>query len=163
MPGPPPKDVKHGHTPNAVAWTEVEDVPYEGAPPLPKLGRNKKWHPLVEQWWAIVTRMPHCVLWRDEDWQKLLELAYDKDFYWKADAKRTTSQATEIRRKEDQLGIGLEARVKLRIKYIDPAGKAESANAAAAAAAKSAAGAGGNVLSIADRRAAAMQQQSASA
>lgn len=152
MPGPVPKDVKHGHTPNAISWTEVPDVPYEGAPELPKLGRNKKWHLLVEQWWAIVTKMPHCVLWRDEDWQKLTELAYEKDLYWKLADKRTTSQATEIRRKEDQLGIGYEARQKLRIKYVSPEAK-KQAQAPAAPTAQATPGA--QVLSIAQRRAAA--------
>lgn len=157
MPGPAPKDVKHGHTPNAVSWTEVPDVPFEDGPPLPPLGRNRKWHQLVEKWWSIVSRMPHCVLWRDEDWQKALELAYDKDLYWKSGSDRTTSQATEIRRKEDQLGIGLEARTKLRIKYVKPAEGDDQASAGAAVAAAQAGGESGKVLSIADRRKAAQK------
>jgi hypothetical protein len=153
MPGPAPKDVKHGHTPNALSWTEVPDVPFTGGPDLPPLGRNKKWHPLVVKWWAIVTAMPHCTLWRDEDWQDLLELAYDKDFYWKCGDKRTTSQSTEIRRKSDGLGIGLQARQKLRIKYVKPVAEDQQAAARAAAAAAAAAAGGAKVTSLADRRA----------
>ncbi|MGK5677496.1 hypothetical protein [Actinoplanes sp. URMC 104] len=135
----------------------MPDKPFEDGPELPPLGRNKKWHPLVQRWWAIVKAMPHCVLWRDEDWQKALELAYDKDLYWKNGEDRTTSQATEIRRKEDQLGIGLEARTKLRIKYVVPpeVEEQQARDNAAQALAKQAAGGTGNVLSIADRRNAA--------
>lgn len=158
MPGPAPKDVKHGHTPNALVWTEVPDVPYEDGPQLPPLGRNRKWHPLVVRWWDIVTAMPHCTLWRDEDWHKLLELAYDKDHYWKAGADRTTSQATEIRRKEDQLGIGMDARTKLRIRYVRPPAEDDhDADYATAAAVAAAAAGDGNskLLSLADRRRAA--------
>jgi hypothetical protein len=154
MPGPPPKDVKHGHTARALAWTDVPDVPFEDGPPLPPLGGRKRWHPLVQQWWVIVSRMPHCVLWRAEDWHKALELAYDKDLYWRNGNDRTTSQATEIRRKEDQLGIGMDARTKLRIRYVTP--KSDEQQAAPPTAATSAA-ASGKVLSIAERRKAAQK------
>lgn len=118
----PPKDRKHGRTPNLAGdWTEVPDVPFDDPRPLPPSpGHSErsraKWHPLVVAWWKTASTMPHCVLWREEDWGKLLELAYMKDEYFKS-AKKPTSTATEIRRQEDALGIGLKARNELKIRY----------------------------------------------
>jgi hypothetical protein len=115
------KSVKVGRTPNA-NWTEVPDVPYTDGEQrdLPKLGRNKKWHPRVEQWWSKVRTMPHCVLWREPDWEFAIDLAYMKNDYWRLfeAGESTTSAATEIRRREDQLGVIAEARRKLLIRYV---------------------------------------------
>jgi hypothetical protein len=120
MPGPAAQDRKHGRTPNASAdWREVDDVPFAGAPPMPPPpGRKSKWHPLVEAWWRTTSTMPHCVLWRPEDWQKVFELMAEKQrYYGAADDEKTTAQLTEIRRREDALGIGDQARQALKIRY----------------------------------------------
>jgi len=120
MPGPAPKGRKHGRTPNASGeWREVADVPFTGAPPMPKPPGRGKWHPMVEAWWETTSTMPHCVLWRPEDWQKVFELLYEKQRYYRtADEEKKTAQLTEIRRQEDALGIGDAARQKLRIRYV---------------------------------------------
>lgn len=119
MPGPNPQERKHGRTPNSSGdWREVEDVPFTGAPEMPKAPGRGKWHPLVEAWWKTTSTMPHCVLWRAEDWQKVFELLYEKQRYYRtADEDKKTAQLTEIRRQEDSLGIGDAARQKLRIRY----------------------------------------------
>ncbi len=119
--GPAAKALKHGRTPNA-EWVEVVDVPFEGASPeLPKLPGRRRWHPLVEQWWAQVRVMPHCALWGPTDWQFAVETALMKQEFWQevsaGDGLRSTL-ATEIRRREDQIGTTGEARRKLRIRYL---------------------------------------------
>jgi hypothetical protein len=118
------KENKHGRTPNTGGdWKDVVDEPYTGeSPDLPRRPRGKKWHPMVESWWALVRKMPHCVLWMDTDWQYAVELAFLKCAYWEMfDAgEATAAQATEIRRREDQLGTTAEARRKLLIRYVDP-------------------------------------------
>lgn len=130
-PGPAGKNLKHGHS--NVSWTEVDDEPYTGpSPDLPKLTRRKKWHALVEQWWEIVRHMPHAALWTPSDWQFGLELALLKNAYWEMfdEGEATAAQATEIRRREEQLGTTAEARRKLLIRYVEvrpdePVGEAE--------------------------------------
>lgn len=155
-PGPERKDIKHGRTPNSPAgdWLDVEDKPYEAAPPFPAKNGRAKWHDLTLSWWQHVSTMPHCVLWRAEDWQLALELAYMKDNFFKAGEDAKTSAATEIRRREDLLGIGLAARQRLRIRYV----KAVQQVAASTPAEQGPAGSpDGKVLSLADRRAAITQ------
>lgn len=118
--GPASKSVKHGRTTSA-DWTDVPDVPYAGASPdLPKLGGNKKWSDLVLLWWEQVRTMPHCVIWGPTDWQFGIETALMKEAFWRAytagEMKGTI--ATEIRRREAQLGTTGEARRQLRIRYV---------------------------------------------
>jgi hypothetical protein len=120
--GVPPKAYKHGKNPNA-DWTDVADVPYEGPSPSlpPKCGR-RKWHEPVSVWWDQVRRMPHCVLWGPTDWTYAIETCYMKQQLWidySQDELKSTL-ATEIRRREDQMGTTVEARRKLRIRYVDP-------------------------------------------
>lgn len=122
--GPASKAVKHGRTPNA-EWTEVVDTPYtDASPDLPKLPRRERWHVMVEQWWAQVREMPHCVLWRAVDWTFAVETAFMKQAYWKlADTgEATTTMAVEIRRREAQMGTTQEALRQLRIRYVSAVG-----------------------------------------
>lgn len=120
MPGPAAQERKHGRTPSSsIDWREVEDVPFAGAPEMPKPPGRGKWHPMVEEWWKTTSTMPHCVLWRPEDWHAVYELMYEKQRYYRAaDEDKTTAQLTEMRRREDALGIGDAARQKLRIRYV---------------------------------------------
>lgn len=122
--GPVAKTVKHGRTPTA-DWTDVPDVPFGGpSPDLPRLAGRRKWNTLVSQWWDQVRQMPHCVLWGPTDWQFAIETALMKEQFWAeyADGKMQSTTATEIRRREDQMGTTGEARRKLRIRYV-PAGQ----------------------------------------
>jgi hypothetical protein len=121
--GPPGKGIKHGRTPVTTDWTDVVDKPYTGkSPDLPKLPRNGKWAPVVEDWWSKVRRMPHCALWTDTDWLFGLETAFMKAAFWKdmSAGELKSTMATEIRRREDQMGTTREALRKLRIRYVKP-------------------------------------------
>ncbi len=120
--GAPPKAAKLGHSATA-DWTEVVDEPFlEGAKrELPKLPSRRRWNDHVVRWWENVRIMPHCALWTETDWMFAIETAIEKHEYYAADPdERKTTQATEIRRREDMLGVSLEARRKLRIRYVDP-------------------------------------------
>ncbi len=120
LPGPAAKAARLGHSANA-DWTDVPDVPYLAGEEreLPKLGRNRRWNDLVVRWWATVRVMPHCALWTETDWIFAEETALMKHDYLGEDEKRTTL-ATEIRRREDIMGVTREARRKLRIRYVPP-------------------------------------------
>lgn len=120
--GPAPKPSRHGHSPTA-DWTEVPDVPYSGpSPELPRLPRRAKWNDLVVHWWEQVRHMPHCSLWGPTDWAFAVETALMKHWFWTAfaDGVLQSTTATEIRRREDQLGTTKEALRKLRIRYVAP-------------------------------------------
>ncbi len=119
--GPAPSARKIGRTPNA-EWTDVPNVPYEGASPdLPKLPNRKRYDPLVTQWWDMVRHMPHCALWSPTDWQYAVETALMKHHFWTAfaDGELTITAASEIRKREDQIGTTAESLRKLRIRYVD--------------------------------------------
>jgi hypothetical protein len=121
--GPPAKGIKHGRTASA-DWTDVDNVPYDGpAPELPKTCGRKRWHEQVTAWWVEIRRMPHCRLWTETDWRFALETAYMKQQFWLelADGDMKSTTATELRRREDQMGTTGEARRRLRIRYVDPA------------------------------------------
>lgn len=115
--GPEPAARKLGRTPNA-DWTEVEDKPFTGKPPVALTAKvlGERVHPLVASWWKTIARMPHCKLWTEADWLYAFDTAVLKQQWYRSPA--TANLATEIRRREDQMGTTLEARRKLRIRYV---------------------------------------------
>jgi len=120
-PGPAQLNRRLGHSANA-DWTEVANRPYEGpSPDLPRLPSRAKYHPLVTAWWEMVRVMPHCASWTPTDWQYAVETALLKHYFWTdaAAGEVKTTAATEIRRREDNIGTTEEARRKLRIRYVD--------------------------------------------
>ncbi len=64
--------------------------------------------------------MPHCRNWSPTDWQFGVETALMKQAFWLeyAEGKMQSTTATEIRRREDQMGTTGEALRKLRIRYV---------------------------------------------
>lgn len=121
MPGPAPQERKHGRTPNAASeWREYEDVPFEGAPPMPDPpGRKRKWHVMAVRLWRTASVMPHCLDWRDEDWLALEVLMYEMERYYNPgyEEKQSTAQITEIRRQMVSLGMGEKGRREQKIRY----------------------------------------------
>ncbi len=120
--GPDPKPARLGHS-TSVDWTDVPDVPFDdgGRRDLPRTpGGRRKWHAQLLEWWAEVRRMPHCVLWADTDWRYALDTAALKQQLWVAIevGEVRSTLATEVRRREDQMGTTCEARRKLRIRYV---------------------------------------------
>jgi hypothetical protein len=108
-------------------WIEVPDVPFAGkAPALP---RDVEWQAQTRRWWATVCAMPHCVLWTDAEWRVALETAYVADAFYAG----RISAAGELRRREAALGMTLDSRRDLRIRYVAPADLAPAVPAVTAA------------------------------
>src|ERR1044072_1015421 len=119
MPGPAPQERKHGRTPNAAGdWREFDDVPFDGAAPMPRPpGRRKAWDDMAVELWQTASVMPHCKDWRPEDWLALKALMYEVDRYYRAhDDDKTMAQQTEIRRQKNALGIGEQGRREQKIR-----------------------------------------------
>lgn len=153
--GPAAKPSKLGHSPTA-DWTDVTDVPYDdkGAHALPKSpGGRRKWHQQVVDWWEEVRQMPHCALWTPTDWRFALDTAHMREHYWREldEGEMKSTLATEIRRREDQMGTTAEARRKLRIRYVSPEDANKRQHQVSSPAGTGPAGA--DVVSMADRRA----------
>lgn len=108
----------------SIEWIEVLNVPYGGkVPPLPRtrvvLTRNGQEEveilDITRKWWKTVSRMPHCILWNESDWQYALTTALVAD----AAFCGISSASTELRNREKILGTTWDYRRDLRIKYID--------------------------------------------
>lgn len=109
---------------SSIDWTEVEDKPFDGPrPELPKkrrivlqFGQTKDLplHAMTKQWWAKVSRMPHCSLWTESDWQYAISTALVADAFHYGH----TPSATELARREKVMGTTVDARRDLRIKYV---------------------------------------------
>jgi hypothetical protein len=117
-PGPLPANNRVGHSPQA-EWTDVRDEPYVlgEARDLP----DREWNPLTLAWWGVLRTMPHAALWREGDWLSAVDLAFLKQSFYAGMA--TAGEVSEIRKREDLLGMTTEARNKLRIRYVSVAGK----------------------------------------
>jgi hypothetical protein len=108
--------VRHRHKPTH-EWTEVEAVPFEGAPKLPKPDPGRSWPSATVRWWKAISRMPHCVLWDESDWIFALNTALVAAAFHGGDIKA----ATELRQREKVMGTTVDSRRDLRIRYIEPA------------------------------------------
>lgn len=113
LPGPEPKDHKIGRTPNA-EWIEVVNEPNLQTPELPE----GEWSTPTLEWWQAIRTLPHTVLWADSDWIFAFDTARLKERFYEGDM--TAAITMEMRRREDLMGTTVEARRKLRIRYITP-------------------------------------------
>jgi hypothetical protein len=74
------------------------------------------WPAETRRWWKAISRMPHCVLWDESDWQFALDTAVLVAAFHTGDLRL----AGEIRAREKVLGTTGDARRDLRIRYVDP-------------------------------------------
>ena len=121
---PKPEDQRRNRMPPVHDWIEVEDVPYHGpAPLLPPRYRTieddsdahqirQKWPARTRNWWAVVSAMPHCVLWTPSDWQDALDCAECHARFVEG------ANGTELRIRTKRLGITADDRRDLRIRYV---------------------------------------------
>jgi len=110
--------------PAAHDWVEVEDKPFRGKVPvtLPDTRRivtmfgpsDVPLLALTRDWWASVSSMPHCRLWKLSDWLFALETAIVAD----AAFSGTVSAFGELRQRSKILGTTADARRDLRIRYV---------------------------------------------
>ena len=114
---PKPEDQRRNFSKPTHDWVEVEDVPYDGkVPPLP---REVGFPALTRRWWKVISRMPHCRLWAEADWQFALDNAIVAAAFHGGDLK----VATELRQREKIMGTTADARRDLRIRYVSEAAK----------------------------------------
>jgi len=115
-------------------WTDVENVPFEDAPELPprapqevlmdneRLMVAREWPKEALRKWRAWSRMPHCKLWGETDW----EFAFDcLEVAAKFLETSGVGLATELRNREKLLGTTAEYRRDLRIRYVEPEQKAK--------------------------------------
>jgi hypothetical protein len=114
VPGTKPKseDQRRNHVKPTHEWTEVPDEPYDGK--VPVLPREVGWPALTRKWWKVISRMPHCRLWSEADWQFAIDTAIIAAAFHGGDLR----QATELRQREKILGTTADARRDLRIRYV---------------------------------------------
>jgi hypothetical protein len=123
---PKPEGQARTRTKSSIDWVEVPEVPFAGAvPKLPAkrrivlpFGQTKDLtlHPLTKAWWEDISRMPHCALWTESDWRFAIATALVADAFHYGH----TPSATELARREKVLGVTVDARRDLRIRYVDP-------------------------------------------
>lgn len=121
--GPAPKVVKHGH--GGAEWQDVPDAPYAGSgserdlPDIPGL----PWYETTVAWWNVVRRMPHARLWTEADWLFAIETAVLKNQIWGEifGGALPANLLSEERQRIALLGMTMEQRRKLGIRYVDPA------------------------------------------
>lgn len=162
MPGPAPQERKHGRTKNTLSsgdWREYPDVPFTGAPPMPKPpGRKKAWNEMAVELWESASVMPHCKDWRREDWLALKALMYEVERYYASkDDDKTTAQQTEIRRQKIALGIGEQGRREQKILYkqkVEPGLSGDGPDGVREVVENGGTKPAGNVVPLKDRRAA---------
>jgi hypothetical protein len=113
-------------------WREVDDVPFEGAPPLPPrdnpeyaegklpalMGQSSGWPKSTERWWKVVSAMPHCATWHPADWQYAIDTAEAHARF--AEGWRGCASGAELRMRERRLGLTHDDRRDLRIRYVPP-------------------------------------------
>lgn len=93
-------------------WVDVPNVAFQGKSPA--LPREVGWPSSTKRWWRVVSRMPHCVLWTEADWQFALDTALLVKAFHEGDLR----VATEVRQREKILGTTADARRDLRIRYV---------------------------------------------
>lgn len=117
VPGPKPTDgPKRFRGKPAHDWTEVENVPFNDAPPLPDRSNDRPWPARILQKWKVWSSMPHCILWTAADW----EFAFDTlEIAANLLESGRVGLATELRCREQVLGTTEDYRRDLRIRYVD--------------------------------------------
>jgi hypothetical protein len=97
-------------------WTEVDNVPFEGAPKLPRRSLGRRWPPRTLEKWKALSTMPHCVLWRPSDWEFAFTAMELAAYYHEGQA----TMARELRAWEKVLATTAADRRDQRIRYVDP-------------------------------------------
>lgn len=112
---PKPEGQKRNRVKPVHDWTEVVDVPFTGAPRLPKARPDgRSWPKWTRDWWAAVSTMPHCRIWSAGDWRFAIETAAVVAEMHEGNPRL----AGEVRNREKVLGTTVDFRRDLRIRYV---------------------------------------------
>lgn len=120
--------IRH-RNPAVVEWTEVDDVPFEDAPPLRDratggvsvldvgAANSPDWPQATRDWWHDISRMPHCKLWTAAEWRFAMDTA---EVHARTMEAWRGYTGTELRNREKQFGMLPDHRRDLRIRYVKP-------------------------------------------
>lgn len=113
---PKPDGQKRNRVKPTYDWVEVLDVPFRGGPKLPaRRPDGRTWPTATKKWWTVVSAMPHCVLWGPGDWEFALASAQlVAEFH---DGNMRVAPA--LLQREKVIGLTVDARRDLRIRYVD--------------------------------------------
>lgn len=95
-------------------WNEFPDVPFVGAPPLGVMANGGEWPDCVRDWWEAISTMPHCAMWERSDWS----FAHLTAPVVLATATGSANAASELRQRERIMGVTVDGRMYLRIRYV---------------------------------------------
>jgi hypothetical protein len=112
-------------------FDEIPNVPFQGGPELPPRAGNddpatwttagvipgSDWPQATKWWWDVVRTMPHCVRWTPGDWAFA---AITAECHARFTEGWRGYTGAELRQREKLMGVYLDARRDLRIKYVDP-------------------------------------------
>jgi hypothetical protein len=122
----PKEGDKRNRMPPVHEWRQIERRPFTGKPlvtlPAKRSVSTKDGSvelpllPATKAWWRAVSRMPHCSLWSETDWQFAMVTALVADAAFRGDLKAVS----ELRQRERVIGTTDDARRDLRIRYVDP-------------------------------------------
>jgi hypothetical protein len=101
-------------------WNEFPDTPFTGAPDLGRMAEGSEWPDFVQTWWATISTMPHCAMWEASDWS-FARLTAPLVL---ACMTGSSSAASELRQRERVMGVTVDGRMYLRIRYV-PAGASD--------------------------------------
>ena len=119
-------------------WTDVDNVPHDGPalgdrPESSSLSRDRPygvdaidWPQATLDWWEDVRTMPHAALWSAADWRFARGCAETHARF--VEAWRGCASGAELRMRETRLGMTMDSRRDLRIRYVEPK-PAEDVNA----------------------------------
>jgi hypothetical protein len=115
--GRPPKPEGQRVNRHALAydWKDYPDVPFDGAPEIPKPWHGGRWSARTLLWWQAVSTMPHCVDWTASDWA----FAFDALILAAAFHRGDLAAEPKLRAREKVMGTTADYRRNLRIRYVD--------------------------------------------
>lgn len=115
--GRPPKDEgeRRNQVPLTHGWVDVVDVPFGAAPGISHRPGGGAWSEHTKRWWAAVSSMPHCSLWRSADWEFARTTALVHAEVMEGGLQR----AQELRVREAAMGTTFDSLRALRIRYVE--------------------------------------------
>lgn len=109
-------------------WTDVPNVEFDG----PKLGKRPvaqvagiprgidviEWPEATLDWWEDVRTMPHAALWTKAEWRTARSAAEAHARF--VEGWQGCAAGGELRQREKLLGMTMDSRRDMRIRYVDP-------------------------------------------
>lgn len=119
---------------DVIEWVEVDDKPFLGAPALPPrsiaegpdapVGALDRWPDATQRWYRVVSRLPHAKLWGPGEWENVYRVA---ELHARFSEGWKGHNGSELRISQKVLGLTMDDRRDLRIRYVPPGTEAARA------------------------------------